>query len=69
MERRHPTRHILSANVFQPTEYAVTGWAGDSIVCSRLMEMVWCMNIVMNVMVKKGHHSVCRHFRTHRNNM
>lgn len=70
MERRHPTRHIPSANVFQSTEYAVTvvvltGWAGDSIVCSRLVEMVvWCMNIATNVMVKKGQHSVCRHFRT-----
>jgi len=45
MERRHPTRHIPSANVFQPTEYAVTvvvltGWAGDSIVCSHLVKMV-----------------------------
>lgn len=64
MERRHPTRRILSDNVFQPTEYAVTvvvltGWAGDSIVCSHLVEMVvWCINIMLNVMVKKGHHSV-----------
>jgi len=45
MERRHPTRHILSVNVFQPTEYAVTvvvltGWAGDSIVCGHLVKMV-----------------------------
>jgi len=75
MERRHPTRHIPSANVFQPTEYAVTvgvltGWAGDSIVCTRLVEMVvWCMNIAMNVMVKEGHHSVCRHFHRNRYNM
>jgi hypothetical protein len=75
MERRHPTRHILSANVFQPIEYAVTvvglkGWAGDSIVCSRFVEMaVWCMSIMMNVTVKKGHHSVCRHLHLHRSNM
>lgn len=67
MERRQPTRHTSSAYVFQPIEYAMTvvvltGWAGDSVVCSRLVEMaVWHMNVMMNVAVKKGHDSVCRH--------